>query len=77
MNVVTILLRWDVEVLLIFIEKALYMNSKRQFSEKEFSEAIAEWVDGDMLSAHYAIGNDFLYRGQREKCWKKFYYVFY
>ena len=27
--------------------------------EKKFSEAIAEWVDGEALSAHYAAGNDF------------------
>lgn len=27
--------------------------------EKKFSEAIAEWVDGEALSAHYAVGNDF------------------
>ena len=27
--------------------------------EKKFSKAIAEWVDGDSLSAHYAAGNDF------------------
>ena len=27
--------------------------------EKKFSDAIAEWVDGDSLSAHYAEGNDF------------------
>ena len=26
---------------------------------KKFSEAIAEWVDGEALSAHYAAGNDF------------------
>ncbi|AUM27984.1 hypothetical protein [Acinetobacter pittii] len=49
------------------LKKALYMNSKRQFSEKEFSEAIAEWVDGDMLSAHYAIGNDFFCTEDRGK----------
>lgn len=28
-------------------------------NEKEFSNAVAEWVDGDMLSAHYAYQNDF------------------
>ena len=27
--------------------------------ERKFSEAIAEWVDGEALSAHYAVGNDF------------------
>ena len=27
--------------------------------ERKFSEAIAEWVDGEALSAHYAAGNDF------------------
>ena len=27
--------------------------------EKKLSEAIAEWVDGEALSAHYASGNDF------------------
>ena len=27
--------------------------------EQKFSDAIAEWVDGDSLSAHYAAGNDF------------------
>ena len=27
--------------------------------ERKFSEAIAEWVDGDALSAHYAAGNDY------------------
>ena len=27
--------------------------------EKKFSNAIAEWVDGEALSAHYAAGNDF------------------
>ena len=27
--------------------------------EKKFSEAIAEWVDGEALSAHYAAGNDY------------------
>ena len=27
--------------------------------EKKFSEAIAEWVDGEALSAHYAVGNNF------------------
>ena len=27
--------------------------------EKKFSKAIAEWVDGEALSAHYAAGNDF------------------
>ena len=27
--------------------------------EKKFAEAIAEWVDGEALSAHYAAGNDF------------------
>ena len=27
--------------------------------EQKFSKAIAEWVDGDSLSAHYAAGNDF------------------
>ena len=27
--------------------------------EKKLSEAIAEWVDGEALSAHYAAGNDF------------------
>ena len=26
---------------------------------RKFSEAIAEWVDGEALSAHYAVGNDF------------------
>ena len=26
---------------------------------RKFSEAIAEWVDGEALSAHYATGNDF------------------
>lgn len=26
---------------------------------KKFAEAIAEWADGDSLSAHYAAGNDF------------------
>ena len=26
---------------------------------KEFAEAIAEWVDGDSLAAHYAVGNEF------------------
>ena len=26
---------------------------------RKFSEAIAEWVDGEALSAHYAAGNDF------------------
>lgn len=26
--------------------------------KKKFSEAIAEWVDGEALSAHYAVGND-------------------
>lgn len=26
---------------------------------KEFAEAIAEWVDGDSLAAHYAAGNEF------------------
>ena len=26
---------------------------------QKFSKAIAEWVDGDSLSAHYAAGNDF------------------
>ena len=28
-------------------------------NEKKFSEAIAEWVDGEALSAHYASGNDY------------------
>ena len=27
--------------------------------ERKFSKAIAEWVDGDSLSAHYAAGNGF------------------
>ena len=27
--------------------------------KKKFAEAIAEWVDGEALSAHYAAGNDF------------------
>ena len=27
--------------------------------ERKFSEAIAEWVDGEALSAHYAAGNDY------------------
>jgi len=27
--------------------------------ERKFSEAIAEWVDGEAVSAHYAAGNDF------------------
>ena len=27
--------------------------------KKKFSKAIAEWVDGEALSAHYAAGNDF------------------
>ena len=27
--------------------------------ERKFSKAIAEWVDGEALSAHYAAGNDF------------------
>lgn len=27
--------------------------------KQKFSEAIAEWVDGEALSAHYAAGNDF------------------
>ncbi len=27
--------------------------------EQKFSKAIAEWVDGNSLSAHYAAGNDF------------------
>ena len=27
--------------------------------ERKFSKAIAEWVDGNSLSAHYAAGNDF------------------
>ena len=27
--------------------------------ERKFSRAIAEWVDGEALSAHYAAGNDF------------------
>ena len=26
---------------------------------RKFSKAIAEWVDGEALSAHYAAGNDF------------------
>ena len=26
--------------------------------ERKFSEAVAEWVDGEALSAHYAAGND-------------------
>ena len=26
---------------------------------RKFAEAIAEWVDGEALSAHYAAGNDF------------------
>ena len=37
------------------------LGSQRIPSEQEqkFSKAIAEWVDGDSLSAHYAAGNDF------------------
>ncbi len=27
--------------------------------EKKFSDSIAEWVDGDALSAHYAYGNEY------------------
>ena len=41
--------------------KAVGSGSQRKPSEQEqkFSDAIAEWVDGDSLSAHYAAGNDF------------------
>ncbi|MBP2544535.1 hypothetical protein [Acinetobacter guillouiae] len=41
------------------LKKKIYKMSKIEISAKEFSKAVAEWVDGDMLSAHYAIGNDF------------------
>ena len=52
--------------------RAAYEQFKSQFNlvgsggqalpeeqERKFSEAIAEWVDGEALSAHYASGNDF------------------
>ena len=52
--------------------QAAYHQFKEQFNlvgsggqripseqEQKFSKAIAEWVDGDSLSAHYAAGNDF------------------
>ena len=37
------------------------IERRKEFAErwKEFSEAIAEWVDGDSLAAHYAAGNEF------------------
>lgn len=46
--------------------RSAYDQFKEQFNlvipderERKFSKAIAEWVDGDALSAHYAAGNDF------------------
>ena len=46
--------------------RAAYDQFRAQFNlavpdkqEKNFSKAIAEWVDGDSLSAHYAAGNEF------------------
>jgi hypothetical protein len=33
-------------------------NSKPEVSNKQYSAAVAEWVDGDALSAHYAFGCD-------------------
>lgn len=52
--------------------RATYDQFKEQFNlvgsggqtvpeelKKKFSEAIAEWVDGEALSAHYAASNDF------------------
>ncbi len=49
--------------------RAAYDQFKAQFNlvglavpdeqKKKFSNAIAEWVDGESLSAHYAAGNDF------------------
>lgn len=37
------------------------VERRKEFVErwKDFAEAIAEWVDGDSLAAHYAAGNDF------------------
>ena len=46
--------------------RAAYDQFKAQFNlvipderERKFWTAIAEWVDGEALSAHYAAGNDF------------------
>ena len=43
--------------------KAQFIGSGRQKipseQEQKFYKAIAEWADGDSLSAHYAAGNDF------------------
>lgn len=35
--------------------------------KKKFSKAIAEWVDGEALSAHYASGNDFFCTDDKAK----------
>ena len=45
------------------------LGSQRIPSEQEqrFSRAIAEWVDGDSLSAHYAAGNDFFCTDDRAR----------
>ena len=59
--------------------QAAYNQFKTQFNlvrglgsipseqEKKFSDAIAEWVDGDSLSAHYAAGNDFFCTDDRAR----------
>ena len=60
--------------------QAAYNQFKEQFNlvgsggpkmpseqEKKFSKAIAEWVDGESLSAHYAAGNDFFCTDDRAK----------
>ena len=41
--------------------QSIPVERRKEFVErwKEFAEAIAEWVDGDSLAAHYAAGNDF------------------
>ena len=60
--------------------QAAYNQFKEQFNlvgsggpkmsiedEKKFSDAIAEWVDGDSLAAHYAAGNDLFCTDDRAK----------
>lgn len=41
--------------------QSIPVERREEFVErwKDFSEAIAEWVDGDSLAAHYAAGNEF------------------
>ena len=64
----------------MLLEPQVYDQFKAQFNlagsggqpvpdeqKKKFGEAIAEWVDGEALSAHYASGNDYFCTDDKAK----------